>query len=235
MNQNLTLISMLLDRSGSMSAVWAPTIDGFNEFVSKQKAEKTGEASMTLIQFDDQYETHYLRLDIKDVRPLTTETYAPRGTTSLLDAIGRSITETGKALAAMPEAERPGKVLFVIITDGQENSSKEFTRAQVFDLIKHQREKYAWDFIFLGANQDAITVGHTMGFQGSKTMTFGYNVAGTQFAFDSAAAYTTRTRSFATGAVGQSMNSFTEEEREEQTKAGVDPAQNKVVDAPTKI
>lgn len=155
MKENLTYVVVLLDRSGSMGSVRDSTIEGINTFIEGQK-KTPGEARMTLIQFDDQYEVNYTDRLLAEVPVLTHETYQPRGSTALLDSMGRTIVELGERLAAMPESARPGRVVVVIQTDGAENCSSKFDHAQVSDMIKHQREKYNWEFIFLGANQDAI-------------------------------------------------------------------------------
>ena len=154
MNNKFTEILIIQDRSGSMSGVVEGTITGFNTFLRKQK-EVDGEANLSLVQFDDQYEVPLWRKDIKQVPDLTTETYQPRGMTALFDAVCRSIDDLGAALAATPEEHRPFKVIVIIQTDGFENSSK-FKLPDVQERIKHQQEKYGWEFMFFGANIDAI-------------------------------------------------------------------------------
>jgi len=144
----------------------------------------------------------------------------PRGWTALLDAIGRTINATGARLGAMPEDQRPEKVIFVIVTDGKENVSQEFREPEkVFQMIGHQRDVYQWDFVFIGANQDAIAVGATFNIPAASSMTYAANAAGTREAFTSASNYTAHTRSVAGAAAGASA--FTAEDRDEQTKAGV--------------
>lgn len=155
MKENLTYVVVLLDRSGSMGVVRDSTIEGINTFIEGQK-KAPGEARMTLIQFDNDYEVNYLDKPINEVLPLNHETYCPRGMTALIDAMGRTIDELGARLSNTPEGMRPSKVVVVVQTDGAENASRIYSRAQVSDMIKHQREKYSWEFIFLGANQDAI-------------------------------------------------------------------------------
>jgi hypothetical protein len=205
-------ITVVLDRSGSMSSVQDDTIGGFNSFIEAQR-KVPGECNASLVQFDDQYEVVYTAKPVKDAPALTRETFVPRGMTALLDAIGRTINATGKRLEAMPEADRPSKVIFVILTDGGENSSKEYTREQVFKMITHQKAAYQWDFVFLGANQDAISAGASIGIGSGSTMTYASNAAGTKHAFASASGYAMRSRT-----VGKA--SFTDEDREKQKKAG---------------
>lgn len=186
MKQGYTHISFVLDRSGSMSSIKPDTIGGFNEFLKAQK-EAPGQASMTLVQFDTEYEALQSMVDIQVVPPLNDSTFVPRGSTALLDAIGRTINETGKSLGDLPEGERPEKVLFVILTDGEENSSREFTNGRINDMITHQRETYKWEFVFLGANQDSIATAATMGIQASHAMTYTADAAGAANTFEAVA------------------------------------------------
>lgn len=177
--KDFTDITVVLDRSGSMNAVKQAIIDGFDEFVNKQKLEGDN-ASLTFVQFDDQYEAVFENKPIKDVVSIK-DTYQPRGLTGLLDAIGRTINSTGKRLADTPESDRPNKVIFVIITDGHENCSKEYSRDKVFKMIRHQEEKYRWEFVFIGANQDAISAGATLGIKLGNAMTYNVDKTGNTF------------------------------------------------------
>lgn len=152
MNQEHTEIIIVLDRSGSMSVIKADMEGGLNSFFEDQKKEP-GRCSVTLTQFDTEYEIVYSGIDLKDVPKVE---FTPRGATALLDAVGRTIHEVGKRLVDMDEANRPGRVIFLIITDGYENASKEFDQAQIKALITEQTEKYNWLFVYLGANQDAF-------------------------------------------------------------------------------
>jgi hypothetical protein len=158
-----TDITVVLDRSGSMASIADDVVGGLNTFIEAQKRVE-GEAGFTLVQFDDQYEFVHSHVPMQEVPPLTSATYVPRGSTALLDAIGRTIVDTGARLAMMPEPERPQTVIVAVQTDGFENASREFTRQQVFDLIRHQEQKCSWQFVFLAANQDAIAEGEQMGF-----------------------------------------------------------------------
>jgi len=161
--KDATHIAVLLDRSGSMEAVKAETISGFNYFLKEQKTVGDN-ASLTLVQFDSESTdvVHEAR-PVRDVPNLNGDTYQPRGSTPLLDALGLTINSTGRTLAAIPEANRPDKVVFVVITDGQENASHKFTKLQVKEMINHQMEKYNWQFIYLGANQDAFAEAGAVG------------------------------------------------------------------------
>lgn len=160
MKDNFTRIAIVLDRSGSMESVREATIAGFNQFIEEQK-KAPGEATVKLVQFDDQYEQVFDK-PLQDVPQLTQAMFVPRGWTALLDAQGRTIVALGAELAALKEEERPSKVLMMTLTDGHENRSKEFTLERVAALIKEQKEKYRWEFVFLGANQDAVKVAASM-------------------------------------------------------------------------
>lgn len=214
MRQDLTDISIVLDRSGSMETVRGDTIGGYNSFVEMQKAQP-GEALLTLMQFDTAFDLVHSGVRIADVPPLSYQTFVPRGATALLDAIGRTINETGTRLKSIAEAQRPGKVLFVIITDGQENASSEFNRAKINAMIEHQRSAYAWEFVFLGANQDAIQEGTAIGITATRSMTYAANTLGTASAFTSVSNLAS---SYRVG--GQSI--FTAEDRAKQTEAGAE-------------
>lgn len=169
---NTTLVAVVLDRSGSMGFIRQPTIDGFNGFLAEQKKSTADEARLTLVQFDHEYLVVHNNLPLADVPDLTAETFVPRGNTALLDALGRAIISTGETLAAMAEDERPEQVVFVIITDGQENASREYTKAKIAEMVKIQTEVYKWQFVFLGANMDAIGEGAGMGVHLNNAMTF---------------------------------------------------------------
>jgi uncharacterized protein YegL len=166
MKKGLTEIVCVLDRSGSMAPFQVETITKFNNFVEEQK-KVPGEALVTVVLFDDNFETLRSGIPIKDLPALSNKEYYARGWTCLNDAVGKTINEVGGRLNAMAEADRPEKVIFVVITDGQENSSKEFPgedgRKRVRAMVEHQREKYAWEFLFLGANMDAVQVGGLYG------------------------------------------------------------------------
>lgn len=201
MKQGLTHIHFILDRSGSMESIKKDTIGGFNAFLQAQKAAP-GEATMTVVQFDtqDAYEVITDRKPISEAKELTSSTFTPRAGTPLYDAIGRGINELGKQLSDLPEDQRPEKVAFVILTDGEENSSKEFVQAKVLEMIKHQTEKYSWQFMFLGANIDAINVAKGIGIAAQSALTFAPNAIGTTSAYAGVARVMTCYRSAAPGA-----------------------------------
>ena len=157
-----TEIVFVLDRSGSMESIRKATLEGFNGFVSNQSA-LPGEGHLTLVLFDTSYTVAYSGVPLKEVVPLDEASYRPGGGTALLDALGTAIDRTGQRLAALPEAQRPGKVLVVVLTDGEENSSREYSVQAVRDRIEHQRTKYAWEILFLGANQDVFLTAGNLG------------------------------------------------------------------------
>lgn len=162
MRENLTEMVFVLDRSGSMSGLAADTIGGFNELIEKQKKIE-GRAYVTTVLFDHEYEVLHDHVALEEVAPLTDKEYFARGSTALLDAVGRTIDAVGARLAAAPEEERPAHVVFVITTDGMENSSREYTAKRVRGMIEHQQQKYSWQFVFLGANMDAVSEARNLG------------------------------------------------------------------------
>jgi Mg-chelatase subunit ChlD len=166
MDLNLTDIVVVLDRSGSMASIVDDTIGGFNAFVDRQKKGE-GHARLTLVEFDHEYTVVYERKDIHDVPQLDQRTYVPRGNTALLDAIGRTIIAIRGAIAVDRPSEQPAHVVFVIITDGMENSSSEFTRSQILEMIRAHQEE-GWEFLFFGANQDAIGEAASMGIDAAR-------------------------------------------------------------------
>lgn len=157
MNDNYTHIAIILDRTGSMQSIRDDTIGGFNTFLAEQQAQP-GQATLTLVQFDSQdpYEIIHRVVPIADVPPLTAATFVPRASTPLLDAVGRGIGDLDASLAAMPEAERPGRVVFVIVTDGQENASREFRKDDIVRMIGERTEQGDWQFVFLSADLAAF-------------------------------------------------------------------------------
>lgn len=202
-----TLIAALLDRSGSMRSIADDMRGGFDAYIAGE-AGQPGTTLVTLAQFDDRYDVVYRDQPIRTVPPLALE---PRGCTALLDALGRFITEVGAGLAAMPEDERPGDVTVVVITDGMENASSEWTIEAVRALIGQQETVYGWDFVFLGANMDAVEVGTGLGFAAGKSLTYDADAAGVGGAFAAMTAYSSRKRS--RGAQPAASIAFDEAER----------------------
>ena len=154
MKKNLTEIVFILDRSGSMSGLEGDTIGGFNAMLEKQKNE-TGEALVSIVLFDNVSEVLCDRKDIRQVSPMTRKEYYVRGCTALLDAVGGAIKHIGNIHKYAREEDRPEKTLFIITTDGMENASRRYDYEAVKYMIQRQKERYGWEFIFLGANIDA--------------------------------------------------------------------------------
>ncbi len=162
MKKGLTELVFILDRSGSMSGLERDTIGGYNAMLEKQKGEP-GEAIITTVLFDDKYELLHDRINLRSIAPITEKEYFVRGCTALLDAVGRTINKIGDAQKHTAEDERAEHVMFVITTDGLENASREYSYEKVRRMIEHQKEKYNWEFIFLGANIDAIATAARFG------------------------------------------------------------------------
>lgn len=178
MKKNLTEMVFILDRSGSMGHLTDDTIGGFNSMIEQQKKED-GEAYVTTVLFDSEYEMLHDHVNIQDMKPITNKEYYARGCTALLDAVGKTINSIGARLNATPEDERPEKVIFVITTDGMENASREFTKSQVKEMVEHQQTKYSWVFMFLGANMDAVSEAGGLGIQSAYSKTYTASSRGT--------------------------------------------------------
>lgn len=155
MKKDLTELIFILDRSGSMGGLETDTIGGYNSLLTKQKAIP-GECRITTVLFDNVVELLHDRTDLQAVSPLTATDYTVRGSTALLDAIGSTLNKIGNAIKHTAEDYRPEKVLVVIITDGMENASRYYGSNQIKAMIKRQQDKYGWEFLFLGANIDAV-------------------------------------------------------------------------------
>lgn len=163
MNKDYSHIVFILDRSGSMASQANDAIGGFNTFIRSQK-ELAGECTLSLILFDNKYEQMYDFTPINMVAELSHKTFIPRGGTALLDAVGRAINDTGAKLAAMAETKRPGRVLVAVLTDGEENESREFSAQRIKDMIEHQQTKYAWQITFLSSDIKAYEQALSYGF-----------------------------------------------------------------------
>jgi hypothetical protein len=213
--KNKTDITIILDRSGSMQSVKDDTIGGFNNFLSEQQKVE-GEASLSLVQFDDQYEVVYEDKDIHAAERLTEATFQPRGSTALFDAVGTTINSVGRRLAALAEEMRPDKVLLVIMTDGFENASHEFTAAKISEMINHQHNVYKWEFMFIGANQDAVLSAREIGIQASAALTYAANSEGTQIAYSIIA---DKVKNYRVSKDAEALR-FNDEDRDRQKKAG---------------
>ena len=183
MKKNLTELVCILDKSGSMASLTDDTIGGFNSLIKKQK-DDDAECLVTTVLFNSNIEILHNRVPLKDVKDITTKDYQAMGCTALLDAIGVSIDKIKNEHANTPKEKRPDKVLFAIITDGAENSSREYNIKQVKSLVNTCQELLGWEFIFLGANIDAIETASTFGIHASRAANFYCDKVGTELNFN---------------------------------------------------
>ena len=183
MKKNLTEIVFILDRSGSMSGLEGDTIGGFNAMIEKQKREP-GEALISTVLFDNENEVIHDRVDIQKIKPMTDKEYYVRGCTALLDAIGGAIHHIGNVHKYAREEDRPEKTLFVITTDGMENASRKYSYNRLKMMIEHQKEKYGWEFIFLGANIDAAKEAARFGIDESRAANYHADSKGTAVIYE---------------------------------------------------
>lgn len=179
MNTHLTEIAFILDRSDSMNSELEAAISGFNKFLRDQK-DTPGEARFTLVLFDDQYEVPCASIPISEVVELDDTTFVPRGTTALLDAIGRTVDELALRIEIMPATKRPQQVIVAILTDGYENASYKFTYHDIADKIARQRDNHNWQFFFLGATQDSIASASRINIDASDAALFAATAKGFQ-------------------------------------------------------
>ena len=180
---NIVDVVFILDRSGSMGGLESDTIGGFNSMLEKQRKIE-GKAFITTVLFDDQYELLHDRVNIAKVNNITEKEYFVRGSTALLDAIGKTIAKEKAIQDTLGKNEKADKVLFVIITDGLENASKEYNSSTVKKLIETQKEKYGWEFLFLGANIDAIETANTIGINAERAVNYKSDRIGTKKNYD---------------------------------------------------
>jgi len=166
MKKDLCELVVVIDESGSMQSVVTDTIGGFNTFLETHQ-KLPGEAKLTLVKFDTTYNVVYNGVDVREVKPLDKTTYSPGGMTALLDSVGKAIDEVGKRYDSMKKKEKPGKVIFLIITDGQENSSKEYTKQQIKEKTKQRQDVDKFEFVFMGADQDAWSNAQAIGISNS--------------------------------------------------------------------
>lgn len=205
---NYTAIMLLVDRSGSMAAIRTSAEAGINEFITSQANATAGRRTIRIAQFDHEYET------VRDSRPpahLEPFQLHPRGNTALLDAMGRAIVEFGAELDALPEDIRPGTVILAVMTDGHENSSLEYTWPQIKSMVERQERDFAWQVLYLGANQDAIAVGERLGVRADRAMTYASTGRGTR-------SMTHSVRSYVDAAASGASAAFTDQQRDDATR-----------------
>jgi len=197
MKKDLTELVFILDKSGSMGGLEADTIGGFNAMLEKQK-EVGGECRITTVLFDNRYELLHDRIDIQAVRPITHKEYAVGGSTALLDAVGRTILKAEGVQRNTAEEYRADKVLFIIITDGEENASREFSSDKVKEMIERQTRQSGWEFIFLAANIDAVETAGRFGIQADRAAEYVADPEGTNLNFEAMSAAVKEFRECAT-------------------------------------
>lgn len=178
MKKDLTELVFILDRSGSMSGLEGDTIGGYNAMLEKQKKE-SGEVIITTVLFDDKYELLHDRINLRGIAAITDKEYYVRGSTALLDAVGKTINKIGNVQKHTAEDERAENVMSVITTDGMENASSEFSYEKVRRMIEHQKGKYGWEFIFLGANIDAVATAERFGISKDRATNYNADAEGT--------------------------------------------------------
>ena len=179
MKKNLTEIVFILDRSGSMRGLEKDTIGGYNSLMEKQKKEE-GEAIISTVLFDDRAEVLHDRVRLDKISPMTEEEYYVRGCTALLDAVGGAIHHIGNVHKYAREEDRPEKTLFIITTDGQENASKKYSYDKVKKMVERQKKKFGWEFLFLGANIDAVGEAARFGIQANRAVKYECDEVGTE-------------------------------------------------------
>lgn len=206
-NPDYTAVMLVVDRSGSMNHIRTSAEDAINEFIHSQRTPE-GRRTIRIAQFDDAYETVCVSTDAARVPSFE---LVPRGMTALLDAIGFSLTDFGAELAAMPEAERPGTVVFAIMTDGAENSSIEHNWPGIKERLQRQQNEFGWKILYLGANQDAVIIGDRLGVPRGRTMTYAATDHGTRSVVNTMTSYV------AAAASGHAVD-FTDAQREDATK-----------------
>jgi uncharacterized protein YegL len=192
MKKNYTKIIFVIDRSGSMTNIKNDMEGGLKNFISEQIKLNVGKCDVSLYQFDDVYESVF---ENKDITNTPEYTLNPRNATALYDAIGNTINRVGNQLSQLKEEDRPDRVMMVIITDGMENSSKEYNAAKIKEMITHQSETYNWQFSYLGSNQDAWAVSQDLGICNDSTMTYANNSIGVDSVWASLSTATTMYRS----------------------------------------
>lgn len=209
MKENYTHIVLLVDRSGSMRSIKNDMEGGIETFMEKQKKE-IGTCTVTAAHFDTDYEILFNRVPIDQVEKVT---IVPRGGTALIDSMSQLINEVGIDLSSLEEDERPDRVLFITITDGEENSSREFTNEQLKDLIKEQEDKYKWNFTYIGANQDAFANASKFGGKFSNSLNYKATADGVDKMWDKLSDATSRYRNVTNLNLSSDSFKFTEEEQ----------------------
>ncbi len=217
MRKGLTEIVFILDRSGSMSGLEADTIGGYNSLIEKQKKEE-GEVYISTVLFDDSCEVLHDRVSLDKIRPMTEEQYYVRGCTALLDAIGGAIHHIGNVHKYARDEDRPEKTLFIITTDGQENASKRYNYEKVKHMVERQKEKFGWEFLFLGANIDAIEEAKRFGIKANRAVNYHCDTVGTAINYEVLSKAVTTVRECDAQCVEVALEGWDEEIRQDYKK-----------------
>ena len=210
MNKNLTELVFILDKSGSMSGLEKDTIGGFNSMLEKQRKED-GDVVISTVLFDDHMQVLHDRENLTGIRNLTDQDYQVGGCTALLDALGRSIKHINKVQKSIPEDERPAKTMFVITTDGQENSSHDFSYEKIKKMVEKKQEKKQWEFLFLGANMDAISAAADIGIKANRATNFHCDAVGTAVNYSALSRAVSKFRVCEPGCAGAALEDWDEE------------------------
>ena len=214
MNNNLTELVFVLDKSGSMGGLERDTIGGFNSMLEKQRKED-GDVVISTVLFDDRMQVIHDRVGIDGIRDLTSEDYQVGGCTALLDALGKSIKHINKVQKALSEDERPAKTMFVITTDGQENSSHEYSYEKIKKMVEKKQEKKQWEFLFLGANMDAISAAANIGIRADRAANFVCDATGTAVNYSALSRAVSKLRCADAGCVDAALTDWDEEVKED--------------------
>ena len=210
MNKNLTELVFVLDKSGSMSGLEKDTIGGFNSMLEKQRKED-GDVVISTVLFDDRVQVLHDRTDLEKIANLTDRDYQVGGCTALLDALGKSIKHINKIQKMLPEDERPAKTMFIITTDGQVNSSHEFSYDKIKKMVEKKQEKKQWEFLFLGANMDAISAAADIGIKADRAANFHCDAVGTAVNYSALSRAVSKFRGCAPGCAAAALKDWDEE------------------------
>lgn len=210
MKKNLTEIVFILDRSGSMSGLEQDTVGGFNSLIAKQKKED-GEAYISTVLFDHISEVLHDRVDLKKIKPMTEDEYFVRGSTALLDAVGGAINHIGNVHKYARDEDRPEKTMFIIMTDGYENASRRYSYDEIRSMITRQKERFGWEFMFLGANIDVISEARKFGVDEEMAVEFLNDKKGTAVSYDAICGAVSNCRAY--GAVPPTWKANVENDR----------------------
>ncbi|MCR5688498.1 MAG: VWA domain-containing protein [Lachnospiraceae bacterium] len=214
MNSSLTELVFVLDKSGSMSGLEKDTIGGFNSMLDKQRKED-GDVVISTVLFDDRMQVLHDRESLDRIKNLTERDYQVGGCTALLDALGKSIRHINKIQKSLPEDERPAKTMFIITTDGQENSSHEYSYEKIKKMVEKKQEKKQWEFLFLGANMDAISAAADIGIKADRAANFHCDELGTAVNYSALSKAVSRVRKAAPGCVGAALRDWDGEVKED--------------------